>query len=327
MAQIPTSSQGSNQKVSVNIDNFLRAESDYNFQKKVDLGYFGKIGHLRQPPDIDNQPVVRVNRDTLYSFGVFDLTSPVTLTMPNSNGRFMSLLVINQDHYVKQVIYDPGDYTLTQDAIGSRYVQLAFRTLANPDDPTDLEAAHAMQDKIVWKQANSGQFEIPNWDQTSQSDIRKHLLALGAYVPDSKRMFGDQDDVDLVRHLIGTAGGFGGNPESAAIYLNYFPSKNDGKTLYTLNVLKDVPVDGFWSISVYNAEGYFQKNPQNAYSFNNLTAKQNSDGSFTLYFGGDPKQVNYLAIMPGWNYTVRLYRPRQEILDGSWKFPETEPVA
>ena len=40
----------------------------------------------------------------------------------------------------------------------------------------------------------------------------------------------------------------------------------------------------------------------------------------------DGKIANCLPIMKGWNYTVRLYRPRQEILDGTWKFPEPQPV-
>jgi hypothetical protein len=325
MAQTPPPAQDINQTVPVNIDNFLRAETDYNFQNKVDLVGFGKIGHLREPVSIDNQPVVRVNRDTLFSFGIFDLTSPVTITMPNSNGRFMSLLVINEDHYIKDVIYDPGDHTLTQEKIGTRYAQVAFRTLVNPEDPADVKAAHEMQDQITWQQANPGRFELPNWDEASRSAIQNAVLALGSYVPDSRRMFGDKDEVDEVRHLIGTAGGFGGNPEYAALYLNYFPTKNDGRTAYVLAVPVAVPVDGFWSVSLYNAEGYFQKNSQNAYSFNNLTAKKNSDGSITIHFGGDPNQPNYLPILPGWNYTVRLYRPREELLDGSWKFPDAEP--
>ena len=64
-----------------------------------------------------------------------------------------------------------------------------------------------------------------------------------------------------------------------------------------------------------------------AYSLNNLTAKPNPDGSFTVRFGGcDKDAANCLPIMPGWNYTVRLYRPRQPILDGTWKFPEATPV-
>ncbi|WP_312016136.1 DUF1214 domain-containing protein [Bradyrhizobium sp. JYMT SZCCT0428] len=75
--------------------------------------------------------------------------------------------------------------------------------------------------------------------------------------------------------------------------------------------VKDVSVDGFWSISLYNSEGYFQKNDLNAYSLNNITSKKNSDGSATIQFGGcDGKIPNCLPIMPGWNYTARLYRPR-----------------
>ena len=80
------------------------------------------------------------------------------------------------------------------------------------------------------------------------------------------------------RHLIVTTTGWGLNPDKDAIYLNVTPSKNDGTTIYKLNV-KDVPVDGFWSISLYNAEGYFEPNNLNAYSLNNITAKKSADGS------------------------------------------------
>jgi hypothetical protein len=78
-----------------------------------------------------------------------------------------------------------------------------------------------------------------------------------------KGMFGAKGQVDPVRHLIGSASAWGGNPEKDALYLNVTPAKNDGTTTYTLNV-KDVPVGGFWSISVYNAKGYFEANAQNA---------------------------------------------------------------
>jgi hypothetical protein len=92
--------------------------------------------------------------------------------------------------------------------------------------------------------------------------------------------------------------------------------------------VKDVPVDGFWSISLYNANGYYEKNEYGAYSLNNVTAKKGADGSVTIQFGGcDGKVPNCLPIMPGWNYTVRLYRPRKEILDGTWTFPEAELVS
>jgi hypothetical protein len=148
---------------------------------------------------------------------------------------------------------------------------------------------------------------------------------LASTMTDASKCFGTKEEVDPIAHLIGAAYGWGGNPAKDATYLNVVPAKNDGKTPYVLTV-KDVPVDGFWSISLYNAKGYFQKNEYNAYSINNITGIKNKDGSITIHFGGDPKQSNYLPIMDGWNYIVRLYRPRQEILDGKWKFPAPQEV-
>jgi hypothetical protein len=133
--------------------------------------------------------------------------------------------------------------------------------------------------------------------------------------------FGARDDVDPVRHLLGTAAGWGGLPDREAQYMSVEPRVPVGE--YTLTV-RDVPVDGFWSISVYNADGYFEPNDRNAYSVNNVTAKPNDDGSVSVNFGGDDDDPNLIPITEGWNYTVRLYRPKQEVRDGSWTFPEIE---
>jgi hypothetical protein len=196
----------------------------------------------------------------------------------------------------------------------------------DPQNPQDVKEVHALQDAIQLDQKSPGRFEVPNWDQASQKKVRDALLMLGTTVPDSKRMFGPRDQVDPLRHLMGTAMAWGGNPEKDAVYLNITPSKNDGKTLYRLNV-KYVPVDAFWSLSVYNAQGYFEKNQYDAYTLNNLTANKNQDGSVTIHFGGcDGKTPNCLPITLGWNYLVRLYRPRTEILNGTWKFPAAEPL-
>ena len=167
---------------------------------------------------------------------------------------------------------------------------------------------------------------MPNWDPVSQKKVRDALIVLGYHPDRHKPQFGTKDEVDPIQHLISAAATWGGNPRKDAIYLTFTPPKNDGNTIYKLNV-KDVPVDGFWSISLYNADGYFQKNDLNAYSLNNITSKKNADGSVAIQFGGcDGKIPNCLPIMHGWNYTVRLYRPRAEILNGTWKFPEAEPV-
>jgi hypothetical protein len=251
----------------------------------------------------------------------------VTITLPDAGTRFMTLMVIDQDHYVTEVVYGAGDYTYTREKVGTRYVFAGVRTLVDPEDPEDIKQVHALQDAIKVKQPGGpGRFEVPNWDQASQKKVRDALLVLNSTLPDLTRGGGSRDQVDPVRHLIATASGWGLNPDKDAMYLNVTPSRNDGTGVYQLSVKGDVPVDGFWSISVYDAEGHFVKNELDVYSLNNMTAKKNADGSVTVQFGGcDGKIANCLPIMPGWNYMVRLYRPRKEILDGTWKFPEAQP--
>jgi hypothetical protein len=184
-----------------------------------------------------------------------------------------------------------------------------------------------LQDAIKFSQEQPGTFEIPNWDEASLKKVQAALLQLGTTVSDTRRMFGaNENEVDLVRHLIGTALLWGGLPEKDALYLPVTPVRNDGVTIHTLTV-KDVPVDGFWSITVYNPEGYLEPNQYNAYAVNNITANKGMDGSVAIQFGGcDGEIPNCLPITKGWNYTVRLFRPRSDILDGTWRFPEAQPV-
>lgn len=315
--------------IPVTIDNFIRAESDLYFGAIVlKEGGFGKFFHNREVSPIDRQNVVRQNRDTLYSAAVFDLDAgPVTVTLPDAGERFMSMQVIDEDEYTPMVVYGAGSHTLDRQQIGTRYVITAVRTLVDPNDPKDVQEAHALQDAIKISQNTPGKFEVPNWDQASQKKVRDALLVLASTMPDSKGAFGAKGRVDPLRHLIAAASAWGGNPEKDALYLNVTPRENDGSVIYKLSV-KDVPVDGFWSISVYNAEGYFQKNPLDAYTLNNITAKKSDDGAIVVQFGGcDGKISNCLVTMPGWNYLVRLYRPRPEIVDGKWTFPAAQPVS
>jgi len=319
-----TSASGQ-EAVPVSADNFVRAESDLYFSGIVANGGFATFDHTRDVTPMDKQTVVRLNRDTLYSAAVFDLEAgPVTITMPDPGDRFMSLQIIDQDHYTHGVHYAGGDYILGRDDIGTRYVAAAIRLFVDPTDPGDLAEVRALQDAVTATQAAQGSFEIPNWNAGMRDAARAALLALAAQLPDTRGMFGARDAVDPVRHLIGAAMGWGGNPETAALYLNVVPERNDGETIYTM-AIGDVPVDGFWSISVYNAEGFFQPNDLDAYTLNNVTAEPGADGTVTVQFGGCDRAVpNCIPVMDGWNYMVRLYRPREAILSGDWTFPEAE---
>ncbi len=326
-AQSPSPSASSN-TIAVTADNFTRAETDTYFASIVkQAGGPGRFFHRREIEPIENQIVIRGNRDTLYSAAVFDLDAgPVTITVPDAGKRFMSLIVIDEDQYTPAVYYGAGSHTFTKEQIGTRYLMLALRIFVDLNDPEDLKKAHALQDAVKLDQHSHGSFVVPNWDQVSHKKLRDALLVLASTLPDSDRGFGTKAQVDPVRRLILSASAWGGDPDSEAKYLNVTPSKNDGKAVYKLIVPSDVPVDGFWSITVYDAEGRFQKNKYDAYSLNTLTAKKSADGSVAVQFGGcDGKIPNCLPTVPGWNYMVRFYRPRKEILDGTWKFPEAQP--
>ncbi len=311
--------------VPVTPDNFSRAESDLYFSGVVASGGFARFDHTRELAPLDDQTVIRLNRDTLYSSAVFDLDAgPVTISLPDADDRFVSLQIIDEDQYTWGVFYEPGEYTLTREDVGTRYVVAAVRILLDPADPADVEAAQALQDALGVDQAAEGAFEVPEWDQASQSAIRRALLDLGSFLPDTRGMFGARGEVDPVRFLIGSAQAWGGNPAEHALYLNVVPERNDGATVYRVTV-RDVPVAGFWSISVYDAQGYYQPNEFGAYTLNDRTAETGPDGAVTIQFGGcDGIIPNCLPTTEGWNYMVRLYRPGPEILDGSWHFPVAE---
>ncbi|MGA9818387.1 MAG: DUF1254 domain-containing protein [Pseudolabrys sp.] len=320
----------SSDAIPVTPDTFIRAETDLYFSAvALKNGGFGKLFFRRDVSPIDQQDVIRQNRDTLYGSGVFDLNAgPVTVTLPDGGKRFVSMQIINQNEYTWPAIYDSQPHTITKEHVGTRYVLLGFRILVDPNDPKDLQQARALQDAIKVEQPGGpGKFQVPKWDPVSQKKIRDALLALATTVNDTSRAFGTKEQVDPVQRLIGAASAWGANPPKDAIYLNVVPTKNDGSTVYKLTV-RDVPIDGFWSVSRYNAQGYYEKNALDAYTINNITGKKNADGSVVIQFGGcDGKIPNCLPIEEGWNYMVRLYRPHEEILRGKWKFPEAQPVS
>lgn len=310
--------------VQVNIDNFVHAQSDTNMAGYVKRGAFGKFLHERDMVDAEDQIVIRSNVDTLYSLMVVDLTTPVTIYMPDPGNRFQSLECLSEQHSIQPTVYGPGYFKYTREEMGTRYAFCVVRTFADPNDSEDMEDAHALQDQIKVEQANKGKFQIPNWDQKSLESLRDLLQKVAQTRASTRGYFGIKDELNQLYWTLGAAAGWGGNPAEAAVYSVGVVESNDGKTPYVLNVPKDVPVEAFWSVTLYNAEGYLPKTKSGVYSYNSVTAKPNDDGSFTINFGGDGP--NKFELVEGWNYLVRMYRPKQELLDGHWRFPEAVPA-
>ncbi|MEQ9694941.1 DUF1214 domain-containing protein [Shimia sp. SDUM112013] len=312
----------------ITIQNLMRAESDTMFRMTMQTSGkgIGEIAHERQVVSADGpQPIIRPNQDTLYSSSIVDLSQPVKVTLPEGDGRFQSVLVISQDHY-NFAYATPGAYELTEDEVGTRFAMLLFRTFVDASDPDDAARAHTVQDGIRLEGGGTGPFEAPDWDLENLAEARQAVSDLAAAVGlDASTAFGRRDEVDPLGHLIGMAGWAGQPATTAAAFVDAV-DLNDGETPHTVT-LRDVPVDAFWSITVYDADGFLAPNGLKRNSFNNTSATPHADGSYTIHFGAcEDGRINCIPVTPDWNYTVRLYQPRAEVLDGSWVFPEITPV-
>lgn len=305
----------------VNADNYASAEAAFQFEGMVKrTGGINKLAHVRQPIPIDRQRNMQMNRDTIYSSAVVDISKGASVSFPNSGDRYMSIAIINEDNYTTAVYHGGEDIELTAQDHGTPFVAVIARVLVDANDPQDIKIANALQDKITITALSSREYRRANYDTESRKTTRELFRQLGAGIGDASFCNGKEAEVKETRHKICAAIGWGGLPTYEVVYAKNQEARALGD--YQLQ-LKDGPVKGFWSISIYNDKGYFQENEYNAYSINNVTAEPNEDGSFTINFGEHKNgRKNFLPIMEGWNYVARLYLPSKDVQDGTWVFPE-----
>jgi len=309
-------------------ENYGRAESEVIF-----AGYVQQIAaatgtngtgewlHLRKGADPKDRTIMRINFDTIYSIVIVDLTEDAVLTMPETNGRYQSAWFITDEHYNPMAFVEPGAYTVTQENVGSRYVMIVIRTQVNVVDPADLVIVHEIQDQLKLEQKAKGAFAPSgNWDMEEVLAMRAKYQEIGkAEGTTSEQMFGKKGEVPLKEHNVGTAMGWGGLTPERAVYPSIYAESVEPQTL----TLKDVPAGAFWSITVYDAEGYPQGD---VYNINSAFAVPEADGSFTIHFGGDKGVVNYMGIFENWNLALRIYEPTEAYFNGEWVMPELELV-
>lgn len=310
--------------VVVEPSNYIRAETDRSFHNIFGLsGAMNTFYHFRAPTPLDGQTVVRMNRDTLYSAAIVDTSKGATVTIPKvDEGRFISALIVDNDHYAPAVFYEPGIHEIPDD---TKYVLVAVRIqLFNPDDPAEIALVNALQDQVVISATSADPLPPNTWHQTSLAALTRQYEAEAVAYGTYRGMMGPRGAVDEATRHLAAAAAWGLNPDKDAVYLSY-AGAHDPEVCHSATYV--VPDNGaFWSITVYGDDGYM-KSENNI--LNSTSVALNEDGTFTAYFGsaeacGDVQ--NRLDVTTGWNFLMRVYRPGQSVLDGSYVLPAAEPA-
>ena len=145
-------------------ENYIRAETDFTFFKAIQLaGGVNRLFHFRSVTPLDQQTVVRMNRDTLYSSGVVDTSGGATITMPEMPAdRYASIYLVDNDHYVPFVIYEPGTHPLPRD---TQYLGILVRVqVFDPNDPAEIALINELQDQFIIQAKSADPFAKPEWD-------------------------------------------------------------------------------------------------------------------------------------------------------------------
>ena len=308
------------EKIAVTMDNYEVAESDLAFYNVTKLVGMNTFFHFPTGAfDLDNQTVVRMNRDTYYSAAVIDTTQGATVTIPETNGRYLSVMVVQNDHYIDQVFLEPGTHEITSD---TDFAMVAMRIRANQNDPGDDDAIAALRAGVKLEVGGNASHVRPHYDMEQLVALRDELTVEGTKLGTLMGMQGAHGTIEPMMHLYGTAIGWGLLPDAQAQYLGSAKFSNDGCYMASY----DAPPfnePGFFSITIYDADGWIYD--ENGI-LNEFNMKLNDDGSFDAYFGECGDVDNNLPTVDGWNYILRIYEPKLEELQ-DFRLPEMKKVS
>ncbi|MFT4271916.1 MAG: DUF1214 domain-containing protein [Pantoea sp.] len=304
-------------------ENYARAEVDLSYQNIVkDVGS-NKFRHDRNLIPLDKQPAVTMNRDTVYSFGIYYVPKGTTITLPKSkDDRYQSAMIMQNDDYTDQVFYGPGTFDIKSQ---TEFVAIVVRTQVNPNDADDINYVHQLQDKISvnWPTGTKvKEYKRVDWDQKSLMALRHKYEKEAAKLPNLNETSGARGKVDPLKLNLGASVALGLLPPEHAVYI-YRDFGLSGNKCYKATYNKpDFKPGGFFSFTMYGADKYLHS--ENSH-LSNRDIKMDKDGKFTIYYGPKAQCGNVENWLPtpgdNWYLGMRIYRPGESVIDGTYTVP------
>ncbi|MEK9744397.1 MAG: DUF1254 domain-containing protein, partial [Gammaproteobacteria bacterium] len=218
-----------------------------------------QIAHNRKLTPTDDQPVVRMNRDTYYGFAVVDVSAGASITIPPvPEGKYVSVQPVTMDHRIQPMSYGSGTFELATHYGTHMYLVIRL-------DSTLSEAeANAIQDGMVINAGSAQPFSAEPVNKESfdavELSLRQKLPGLvKTYGPDMVNgMFTAPTDdsrglYDFDKYTVGAAVGWGG----AQLADNLYESSPNFPAQGCYSATFEDPGNGaFWSFTVYDENGF-----------------------------------------------------------------------
>ncbi|MFN1582829.1 DUF1214 domain-containing protein [Vibrio rotiferianus] len=300
-----------NETLPVTVENLTKVEAEVNFLKWKNKDAMNKMFHLTVPTPAGPMPTVRMNRDTLYSAQIADASNGLTVTMPESNDVFTSVLIINEEGYSEDYIWQKGKHRVLPPEQG-KFVWVLFRIgLENGID----EAREAQKTMKVEGQGN-GIWEAKPYDQNQYEKLHKEYMQKGidgGIVLD----YGYKEGrITEETKRMSDAVGWGGMDFRINSYQVSKDYENKGCYQTTF---EDPKVDEFWSFTVYSEDGWLFPIDMTTV-LNSRNAKPNKDGTYTVSFNCGDDAINNLETGTDrtFNWAWRAYGSSYKVKAGKW---------
>lgn len=313
---------------------FSFATLDVSMQNEVKLGATNTFYHHRKPMELNKQPAVLMNRDTLYSFAIIDASHGATISVPKGDGRYISIQIMQHDHVTDHVYYGGGEYRIDPKTVTS-FVVVNIRTQVNPNDPADIAKANAIQDqyKVTFPAGYTPRkFKVIDWNKDELKKLQEYYVKIADARGVSKTE-GARGTIPQQEINVGAAVATGLLPDEHAWYsFKTYKVKKDVcySATYPIPGMSD-PKLGFYSMTIYGDDLYLHTEEGSSLSNHEIVLDKGGK-TFTLHFGSPQtcgKDAANLLIAPtdNWTLAFRVYMPEKSVQNNEYRLPDPTPVA